>query len=309
MATEAPVANAKKLLDRMTDAEHQTIETEFFGLFYGGKGVHKSTTAMGLAQKLRGDGEILFAASGNGFSGLDRFPVLKRHTQHLRMDDPRELYQLSKALKTRVKGYEDFTVIVLDDFDSWWQDTLHAFAREQAGTTEDEELPIIDWTWYGPPQQAMMNTLKNFYKTTGLHVIVTSHEQGRPLKGEKGGPDRFEPLLGTKLSAGIGHLAHVVGRFEGRTTRDPVTKKAKHVVEVQIQPSRYVDAKSRLSNTNEIKVSSVELVKIISEWVNSSSMQEDLSEPEQAVVVEDDLAAQQEEEDFEVEGDDDPDEG
>lgn len=306
MAPESPVANAKKLLDRMTDAEHQTIETEFFGLFYGGKGVQKSTTAMGLAQKLRGDGQILFAASGNGFSGLDRFPVLKRHTQHLRMDDPRELYQLSKALKTRTKGYEDFTVIVLDDFDSWWQDTLHAFAREQAGTTEDEELPIIDWTWYGPPQQAMMNTIKNFYKTTGLHVIITAHDQGRPLKGEKGGPDRFEPLLGTKLSAGIGHLAHVVGRFEGRTTKDPNTKQAKHVVEVQIQPSRYVDAKSRLSNTNEIKVGVRDLVTLCAEWVLSGSMEEDLAQPEQHVVVDEPT---EEEEDFEVEGDDDPDEG
>lgn len=306
MAPEAPVANARKLLERMTDAEHQTIETEFFGLFYGGKGVQKSTTAMGLAQKLRGDGQILFAASGNGFSGLDRFPKLKRNTLHLRMDDPRELYQLSKALRTRAKGYEDITVIILDDFDSWWQDTLHAFAREQAGTTEDEELPIIDWTWYGPPQQAMMNTVKNFYKTVGLHVIITAHEQGRPLKGEKGGPDRFEPLLGTKLSAGVGHLAHVVGRFEGRTTRDPQTKEAKHVVEVQIQPSRYVDAKSRLSNTNAIKVSSIELVKLAAEWVHSGSMEADLSEPENAVVVDE---TTEEEEDFEVEGDDDPDEG
>ena len=51
MATEAPVANAKKLLDRMTDAEHQTIETEFFGLFYGGKGVHKSTAPNDAARK------------------------------------------------------------------------------------------------------------------------------------------------------------------------------------------------------------------------------------------------------------------
>ena len=301
MAT-APVANAKKLLDRMTDAEHQEISTEFFGLFYGGKGVHKSTTAMGLAQKLRGSGQILFAASGNGFSGLDRFPSLKRNTKHLRMDDPRELYQLSKALRTRAKGYEDFTVIILDDFDSWWMDTLHAFAREQAGTTEDEELPIIDWTWYGPPQQAMMNTVKNFYKTPGLHVIITAHDQGRPLKGEKGGPDRFEPLLGTKLSAGIGHLAHLVGRFEGRVKRDVQTKKIEQIVEVQIQPSRYVDAKSRLSNTNEIKLDSVTLVKKAAEWVLHGNMAEDMAASEKDVVA--DEPSDEDDEDFEVEDDD-----
>lgn len=297
----AAVATPQKLRDRMTDAEHQEIATEFFGLFYGGKGVHKSTTAMGLAQKLRGDGKILFAASGNGFSGLDRFPVLKRNTIHLRMDDPRELYQLSKALRTRAKGFEDFTVVVLDDFDSWWMDTLHAFAREQAGTTEDEELPIIDWTWYGPPQQAMMNTVKNFYKTEGLHVIITAHEQGRQIKGEKNGPDRYEPLLGTKLSAGIGHLAHVVGRFEGRVKKDLQTKKTVHTTEVQIQPSRYVDAKSRLSNVDSITVSDVELVKKAAQWILSGAVEEDLAQPEQQEVAED----VDDGEDFEVEDDDD----
>lgn len=299
MAT--PVANAQKLLARMTDAEHEDIQSEFFGLFYGGKGVHKSTTAMGLAQKLRGDGQILFAASGNGFSGIDRFPALKRHTQHLRMDDPRELYQLSKALRTRAKGYEDFTVVILDDFDSWWQDTLHSFAREQAGTSEEEELPIIDWTWYGPPQQAMMNTVKNFYKTMGLHVIITCHEQGRPLKGEKGGPDRFEPLLGTKLSAGIGHLAHLVGRFEGRVKKNVQTKQVESVVEVQVQPSRYVDAKSRLSNTNEIKLDSVMLVKKAAEWVLGGGI-ETAPAKEQDVVA--DEPSDEDDEDFEVEDDD-----
>ena len=299
MAT--PVANAQKLLARMTDAEHEDIQSEFFGLFYGGKGVHKSTTAMGLAQKIRGDGQILFAASGNGFSGIDRFPVLKRHTQHLRMDDPRELYQLSKALRTRAKGYEDFTVVILDDLDSWWQDTLHSFAREQAGTSEEEELPIIDWTWYGPPQQAMMNTVKNFYKTMGLHVIITCHEQGRPLKGEKGGPDRFEPLLGTKLSAGIGHLAHLVGRFEGRVKKNVQTKQVESVVEVQVQPSRYVDAKSRLSNTNEIKLDSVMLVKKAAEWVLGGGI-ETAPAKEQDVVA--DEPSDEDDEDFEVEDDD-----
>lgn len=298
MAT--PVANAQKLLARMTDAEHEDIQSEFFGLFYGGKGVHKSTTAMGLAQKIRGDGQILFAASGNGFSGIDRFPALKRHTQHLRMDDPRELYQLSKALRTRAKGYEDFTVVILDDFDSWWQDTLHSFAREQAGTSEEEELPIIDWTWYGPPQQAMMNTVKNFYKTMGLHVIITCHEQGRPLKGEKGGPDRFEPLLGTKLSAGIGHLAHLVGRFEGRVKKNVQTKQVESVVEVQVQPSRYVDAKSRLSNTNEIKLDSVMLVKKAAEWVLGGGI-ETAPAKEQDVVA--DEPSDEDDEDFEVEDD------
>lgn len=292
----APVATAAKLLARMNDSEHQATEKEFTGLFYGGKGTRKSTTALGLAHRLRGDGEILFAASGNGFASIDRFPALKRHVRDLRMDDPREVYELGKALRKRQKGFEDFTVVVLDDYDGWWMDTLHAFAHEQAGTDpEVDELPIIDWTWYGPPQQAMMNVFKTFYKTQGLHVIITAAEQGRALKGEKNGPDAYSPLLGTKLSAGIGHLAHVFGRFESRKVRDVYS------TEVQIQPTRYVEAKSRLSNTDEIKLDSVDLVKTIAAWVQGDGPAKATNQPEAQVVAEDE--AEGDDDDFEVEDD------
>ena len=293
MAQTTQAQMAKRLRDRLTDAEHQDIQTDFLGLFYGDKGTRKSTTAQGLAQKLRGDGGILYAAAGTGFSALKRFPALKRETEHLYIPDPVELFQLSKVLRTRQQGFEDYTVLVLDDFDSWWMDTLHAFAYEQAGLDpETDELPIIDWTWYGPPQQAMMNTIKNFFKTPDLHVIITSAEQGRGLKGEKNGPDRFTPLLGTKLSAGIGHLAGVVGRFESRKVRETYT------TEVQIQPTRYVEAKSRLSNTNAIKLDSVELVKKIAEWVEDDGPAEAAAFPEEDAVY--DEPADDEDEDFEV---------
>lgn len=296
MASTTPVATAKKLLDRMTDAEHTTMEHDFFGLFYGDKGTRKTVTAQYLAQKLRGDGRILFCASGDGFASLDRFPKLRRDTQHLYLPDPREVHQVSKALRTNAKGWEDFTVIVLDDYDSWWQDTLHAFAHEMAGTDPDEaELPVIDWTWYGPPQQAMLSTIKNLHKTPGLHVIITSAEQGRARKDEKGGQDRFTPLLGTKLSAGLGHLAHLVGRFESRKVQQ------KYTTEVQIQPSRYVDAKSRLSNTDAVKLEAVELVNTIAEWVHGGGVEEAETTPEQNVVAED--TDDGEDEDFEVEAD------
>lgn len=296
MASTTPAQMAKRLRDRMTDAEHQEVQTDFLGLFYGDKGTRKSTTALGLAQKLRGDGQILFTAAGDGFASMRRFPALKRETEHLYLPDPTELFQLSKALRTRQKGFEDFSVVILDDYDSWWMDTLHAFAYERAGLDPDvDELPVIDWTWYGPPQQAMMNVIKNFHKTPNLHVIITSAEQGRALKGESNGPDRYTPLLGTKLSAGIGHLAHVVGRFESRKVRDTYT------TEVQIQPTRYVDAKSRLSNVDDIKVDAVTLVKSIAEWIEGDGIEDVDGDPEADVVYAE--PDDDEDEDFEVNDD------
>lgn len=294
MAQITQAQMAKKLAARMTDAEHQDVQTDFFGLFYGDKGTRKSTTAQGVAQKLRDDGKILFAAAGTGFASLNRFPALKKHTNHLYLPDPVELFQLSKVLRTRAAGFEDYSVVVLDDFDSWWQDTLHNFAHEQAGTDPDvDELPVIDWTWYGPPQQAMMNVVKNFFKTPDLHVIITSAEQGRARKDEKGGQDRFTPLLGTKLSAGIGHMAHVVGRFESRKVQQ------KYLTEVQIQPTRYVDAKSRLDNTDKIKLDAVELVKTIEEWVYGGGVEQAELSPEADVELQE-VEDDGDDEDFEV---------
>ena len=287
---------ADKLLARMTDMEHQEIEKTFFGLFYGDKGVRKTTTAQYLAQKLKGNGRILFVDSAEGWVSLDNFPKLKRSTDRIQVDDPRDLMVLSRALRTRAKGYEDYSVVILDEYSSWWQDTLHAYAYEKAGKDPaTDELPEIDWTWYGPPQQAMMNVLKNFQRTEGLHVIIISHEQGRAIQGEKNGPQRYTPLLGTKLSAGVGQLAHVVARFESRKVGKT------YVTEAQVQPTRYVEAKTRIGGM-EVKEEANDLVELIAEWINDSeAMAEDLAAPEANVVA--DEPEDDEDEDFAVEDD------
>lgn len=283
----------------MEDSEHQAVEKEFAGLLYGDKGTGKTTAAMALAQKLRGEGQILFVDSAEGFASLDspKFSALKQATHRIRVDDPRELMPLSKALRGRVKGYEPFTVVVLDEYSSWWTDTLHSFAREKAGVTEDEELPEIDWTWYGPPQQAMLNVFKNFHKTVGLHVIVVAHEQGRAVKGDSSGNQRITPLLGTKLSGSIGQLSHVVGRFEARKVGDKYSR------EVQALPTRYVDAKNRMDLP--VKLDVVEFVKQAAAWTLGGGAEQNYLAIEPQGVEDE----PQEDEDFEISAEaDDPDE-
>lgn len=304
---DTKVATASKLLSRMNDLEHQEVPKELILLGYGDKGTAKTTTMVALAQKIRGEGRILFIDSADGWVSLDNIPSLKRNVTRLRVDDPRELMVISKALRTRAKGFEDFTVVILDEESSWWTDTLHAFAREQAGVSDDEELPIIDWTWYGPPQQAMLNVFKNFTKTPGLHVLVVAHEQDRPIRGESGAV-RFGPLLGTKLSAGIGQLSHLVVRFESR--KDPKAKGG-YRREVQTLPTRYVEAKSRLGDL-ELKEEVTSFVKKVAAWVNDSALAETVVADEEPTVEDDDEAEDDaetgtDEEDFEVTEDDDED--
>lgn len=297
MATK-PTAKLATLMKRMADLDHQEVEKEFIGLFYGSHGVGKTSTAQALAQKLRGDGRILFLDSADGWVSLDNIPALKRNTTLLQVSDPRELMSIANALRTRSKGFEDFTVVVLDEVSSWFTDVLHSYVREVTNTPDDQDLPEIDGSMYAAPQAAFLNLIKVFHKATGLHVVMVAHEQDRAIKGEKGA-SKITPSLSPKLMAGLAQISHIVARFEAR--KDPKAKDG-YRREAQVLPTRYVEAKTRIGGM-EIKEDAVVLVKKVAAWINDSKlMAEDLAAPEVQVVAE-----EPDDEDYELTEDDDED--
>lgn len=294
MAGNTPAQRLKTVLDRMVDMEHQEIPKDYVGLHYGGKGTAKTVTTMGLAQKLRGDGKILFLDSSDGWVSLDNHPSLKRNTIYIRVDDPAELMVIARALVNGEKKFGEVTVTVLDEVSSWYNDALNSYIREVNGVEEDQPLPKADWNDYGPPQAAIFNAVKTFHKVPGMHLIMVSHEQSRAIKGDKNA-ERIEPALGSKLSQNIGQIAHVVARFESRLVAQ------KYVREVQVQPTRYVDAKTRIGGM-DTKLDSVAFVKSVAGWINDESrMVGDLAAPEAQVAAED--PDENDDEDFEVEVD------
>ncbi len=209
---------------------------------------------------------------------------------------------IANALRTRAKGFEDFTVVVLDEVSSWFTDVLHSYVREVTNTPDDQDLPEIEGSMYAAPQAAFLNLIKVFHKTAGLHVIMVAHEQDRAIKGEKG-VSQITPSLSPKLMAGVAQLSHLVGRFEAR--KDPKAKSG-YRREVQVLPTRYVVAKTRIGGL-EVKEDAVVLVKKVAAWINDSKlMAEDLVAPESQVVAEepDDEEPVEEDDDFEIEEDD-----
>ena len=89
--------------------------------------------------------------------------------------------------------------------------------------------------------------------------------------------------------------AHVVARFESRKVGKT------YVTEAQVQPTRYVEAKTRIGGM-EVKETANDLVELIAEWINDSeAMAEDLASPEANVVA--DEPEDDEDEDFAVEDD------
>jgi|TARA_R100000482_G_scaffold124710_2_gene78581 hypothetical protein len=291
----AAKANLAKILSRMNDLEHQEVEKDFIGMFFGGPGVGKTVASVGLAQKLRGEGRALYLDSSDGWVSIDNHPSLKRGIDRIEVSDPRDLMTIANALRSRHKGFEGYRVVILDEVSSWYTDILHAYVREQTGTKDDEDLPEIEGSMHAAPQAMFLNVIKTFHKTENLHVIMVAHEQGRPIKGESGAL-LMSPSLGPKITSGLAQLSHLIARFESRKVKD------KYEREAQVWPTRYVMAKSRIGGL-DLKLPVASLVKAVSEWINSSRMGDDLIKPEEKVLAEE-PDDDDEDEDFEISDDD-----
>lgn len=254
---------------RISTMESQIVDKDFIGLTYGNSGVGKTTLTMAIAQELREGGRILFVDSSDGFVTLEDFPFLMEDTDRIRVDDYRDLPVLGDALLERKKGYEEYTVVVLDEVSSWFLDMLHAFVREAEGLMPSAPLPEIVGKHYGPPSHALLDIVNKFHKTEGLHLLMVSHEQTRGREGAETAGPSLPPMFLRQINQRM----HLVARVEGVIRADG------YVRSVQTQPSRRVVAKSRISLLDVME--QVEDVPgKISAWAGSAQQTEDLSKPQ-----------------------------
>lgn len=265
-----------KLKGRLRSIETEVVEREFVGLLYGDKGTGKTTTASALAQKLKGDGKILRLDSSDGWVSLDNIKPLKKDTDNLEYATVIDLAQIADAVLNRRPGFEDYTVVILDEVSTWYTEALHSFVREKTNTPENEPLPVFGWDMYGPVQAALGEVIRRFQKTKGLHLIMVAHEQERALKGDQQAK-RMVPSMGTKLGDTLGQIAHVVARFESRQKGDTYSR------EVQSWPTRLVDAKSRIKGV-KLKMEQIAWVNAVAKWVSEGRMEEETEVPDTSVI-------------------------
>lgn len=290
------MATLKQIMSRIQDMETEVISKTLFALLYGSYGTGKTTLIAGIAQSLMGifGGRTLYLDSAEGFASLDNLPRLKRGIDRIQVKDPKDLMTIASALKSgKLKGY---TVLLLDEVDSWFEIILHNYVRESTGTLPTEDLPEIEGKMYAAPTAAMLNIINTFKAVDGLHIIMVAHNQ------ERGKEPRIvtSPSLPPKLMKGINEKVHIVGLVEAAISKDG------YVRTVQVNPSKQVVAKTRIGGL-PVKIDFKNLPKIISDWVGSDRMEDDLVNPEHDPdpVEEEDIEIEEPDDLDVIEGDDD----
>jgi len=263
------MATLKQIMSRMQDMETEVISKTFFALLYGSYGTGKTTLIAGIAKSLMKifGGRTLYLDSAEGFASLDNLPSLKKGVDRISVKDPKELMTIASALKSgKLKGY---SVLLLDEVDSWFEIILHNYVREVTGTLPTEDLPEIEGKHYGPPTAAMLNIINTFKAVDGLHIIMVAHDQQR-------GKDPkivTAPSLPPKLMKGINEKVHIVGLVEAAISKDG------YIRTVQVNPSKQVVAKTRIGGL-PVKIDFKDVPKIVGDWVGSSEMEKALVSPE-----------------------------
>lgn len=290
------MATLKQIMSRIQDMENEVISKTLFALLYGSYGTGKTTLIAGIAQSLMKifGGRTLYLDSAEGFASLDNLPKLKKGVDRIQVKDPKDLMTIASALKSgKLKGY---SVLLLDEVDSWFEIILHNYVRESTGTLPTEDLPEIEGKMYAAPTAAMLNIINTFKSVDGLHILMVAHDQ------QRGKEPRIvtSPSLPPKLMKGINEKVHIVGLVEAAISKDG------YVRTVQVNPSKQVVAKTRIGGL-PVKIDFKDLPRIISDWVGSDRMEDDLvnPEPDPDPVEEEDIDIEEPDDIDVIEGDDD----
>jgi len=273
------------LLGRMTDLEHQDVERTLHAMLYGPPGGGKTILSMGIAQGLLTEvGQILYIDSAEGWVSLDSFKSLKKGAHRIQYETSSDLFALAEACRRKTKGFEDFEVVVIDELSSIADDILDDVVRKKHSTPPGEATPEVEGVDYRPMGQTVHQAVVSFQKA-GLHVIIVAHDSNWTDKQKN---VNYNPNLSPKLRAKLQGLMHVTGRVTaeiGGTVAAPVYTRS-----VQAAPSARVEAKTRIGALREsTKISFADFTDVVTSWVWSDEMAEDLVAEENHELVPDRL--------------------
>lgn len=271
------------ILSRMTDLDHTTPPSDLISMLYGKPGTGKTTLAMGLAQKLRGDGDVLYIDSSDGWITLKGQAWATKNVKYLSVKDTRDLPAIAAALDRRVPAFKNVRVVILDEYTSMVEDAMERYLRDEHNVAADQPLPELvgkDWSAIDLLTTAIVN---QFHKVGDLHVILVGHGK-KQVKKEV---EYWEPNLTPKIQSKVLGKMHICGFVNARFSGS-----GQHIREIQCQPSALIVAKSRITGM-PTKMPLPDFVDTVVEWVHSGDFAAEVTDDEPQVEPEDDTHVEQ----------------
>ncbi len=244
-------------------------DKNLFAMIYSEFGMGKTTTAMGIAQQLRGDKHILFCDSSDGWTSLEEFPVLMEGADRLQVKDPADLAVIAEGFK---KGQlqKTYSVVVIDEASSIFYQIIEDYSRELFGLSEDDMLKPIEGRDYAPPTSAFISILKKIHEADDVHLIITAHSRDVTEDGRKEMRPSFSPTAYREVMRRV----QVCAALSVKTKPVPGTKNRVTERTLQLRPTANVAAKTRIPGS-PTTVEVGEFLGLVSEWLDSGSFGEE----------------------------------
>jgi len=182
---------------QLSSANEAVVNSEPVINIFGTNGVGKTTLAAKLADALSGGTPVLYCDAREGVRVLQD-EEFAENVVRIPVGNPGDMAVVAHALRTRQRGFEDFTSVIVDEVNAIAYRDLEAYVREKNGIAPEQQLGEIEGRDYGPAAAMLRSWLDALVQTDSLNVILVCHEKQR-IDQANGDETRkqttFTPLL------------------------------------------------------------------------------------------------------------------
>lgn len=265
-----------QILARMSRGFQQN-DSKFVGQIFGKPGSGKTFMLAGLAQTLKGDGEILWLDSSDGFISLKDEDWAQEDLLYSGFTPASDLtaaaVALREAKRTGAGDLAGVTVVVLDEFSSWYQEILEDAARGRTGTNADDNMPEVIGNDHSLPAGVLVAAFEKFHAIPGVHVLLGAHVREKVARN--GGSTIFHPHYPPLMRINIEAKLH-----SSVLLRSKLTGKGAKERTVVTDLTSTVEAKNRISGMSG-EITPREYIQRVAAWVEKTDYtgpHEDLSD-------------------------------
>lgn len=271
--TETFEQSVARLQGMMTDIS--TKQARFRGCLYGNSGSGKTVLAQRIMQTIVPEGKgILYVDTSEGWVSIRNHPELMRRTQAIPFTTIEDIRVIASAIKNKVGIYQYIGGVILDEGSSMAQiDTDRVFEARKIssiGSRNPVESLVPEWPDYNAALQRFRQMNAELFDIDGLHVIIVAHVSDK--KDKQGNIVNMFPSFSPKIAAKVKEPLHLVAYCTSEFKPDPSSDGVKYEREIQVHPTKMIDAKTRLP-IKSLTINSDLLAGIVQDWLASGGIE------------------------------------